>query len=54
MLKITVADEFTDLNFESYYGEGEIIGCGRCSMMMFIIYKKCSPFFSELTKKKYF
>ncbi len=48
-------DEFTDLNLDNYNGESEIIGCGRCTLMLSFIGDKPSSFFGELTNKiKYF
>ncbi len=46
-----MADEFTDLHFETYDKESENFGCNRCSLMMSIIDDRLSSFFSELTNK---
>ncbi len=46
-----MADEFTDIHFETYDEESEIFGCNRCSLMMSIIDDRLSSFFSELTNK---
>ncbi len=46
-----MADDFTDLHFETYDEESEIFGCNRCSLMMSIIDDRLSSFFSELTNK---
>ncbi len=43
-----MADEFTDLHFETYDKESEIFGC---SLMMSIIDDRLSSFLSELTNK---
>ncbi len=46
-----MADEFTDLHFETYNEASKIFGCKRCSLMMSIIDDRLSSFFSELTNK---
>ncbi len=46
-----MADEFTDLHFETYDKESEIFDCNRCSLMMSIIDDRLSSFFNELTNK---
>ncbi len=46
-----MADEFTDLHFETYDDASEIFSCNRCSLMMSIIDDRLSLFFSELTNK---
>ncbi len=46
-----MADEFTDLHFETYDEASEIFGSNRCSLMMSIIDDRLSSFFSELTNK---
>ncbi len=46
-----MADEFTDLHFETYDEDSEIFGCNRCSLMMSSIDDRQSSFLSELTNK---
>ncbi len=46
-----MADEFTDLHFETYDEASEIFGSNRCSLMMSIIDDRLSSFFSEPTNK---
>ncbi len=46
-----MADEFTDLHFETYDEASEIFGSNRCSLMMSIIDDRLSSFLSELTNK---